>query len=250
MIEAVGQIRRSTPGHPRSSEAGMTGLSILLLLLGPPQDPKKANEEVDRTRKAVVIERLVVQPAMPGGVIRLPQGQVQEQAIVRRNVTVQAAKRVTLELKAVEADAEKVQDVQPGFRPGFNIIDMALSSDNFDRWVFEDERSEEVRKDRLYKILSDKIRWIEMDEKIGDEQLRRLRLAGNGDIKRFLDRVEAARVGFDAARQDYTAGRLALAQLQPLATEYKDGPFGTDSLFEKTLRKFRGDKKAATPEGK
>jgi hypothetical protein len=235
-----------------SSEVGMTGLSILLLLLAPPQEPKKADEGADRAKRAAVVDKIMIAPPQPG-VVRVPNAEAIEQLAVRR-AALQAQRRITLELKAVVADEEKDENGDPVFRAQAmgvrNIADLALSKDNFDRWVFQDELSEEARKRNLDHLLRLKIRPIEEDQGLGDEALRKLWLAGYGDIKRFFDKVEMARADFEAARQDYTAGRLALTRLAPLADEYKASPFGPDSLFAKTLSKLRSDKKSTTPEEK
>ncbi len=122
---------------------------------------------------------------------------------------------------------------------------MVLASANFDLWLFDDGTDDEIRRVRLDDLLAERIEKARNDRDLGPEQVRKLRLAGNGDIKRLFDRVAEHRVGFEAARLDYDAGRAALAKLEPLGREFRLGPFHAESLFAKTLRKIDDDDRAA-----
>ncbi len=216
----------------------MAGILLLLVLLSPEQEPKKQEQAPEPAKKRVV-ERIVVQPrplgplAPPASAPAMIPGGLQNQ------------KRITLELRQVDPpDGDVGAQVAQLARP-INLKELAISSDNFDRWVFDDTRSDEGRKNHLGHLLTEKLHEVRSQGELEPEQLRKLRLAGDGDIKRYFDRVEASRGEFEAVRQDYTAGRLALVQLESLATDYQNGPFGRDSFFSKTLRKIRGDEKAA-----
>jgi hypothetical protein len=125
-----------------------------------------------------------------------------------------------------------------------------LGRENFDRWIFGDGFDEEGRRLRLQTLLAEKIDRAMKDHDINPIQLRKLRLAGSGDIKRFLDRVEDRRADFEVARKKYTTGRQALQQLEPLSTEFQVGPFGVDSLFAKMLKKIEGESKGASKAGR
>jgi hypothetical protein len=242
----------------------MPRLSILLLLLTVAQDPKKSDAPADRTKKAAVVEvdiverpRAAMVPApapVPGDPVERARQAAQAQVRIVQarearlvQLQLQNARRLTLEMKATgDPDAADADDApQPFLRAGpLNIMDMALASDNFDRWIFDDTRSDEGRRGFMGGLLSDKIHAVQKEHELGPDQLRKLRLAGTGDIKRFLDRVEAARLQFEAVRQDYNAGREALGRLESFATEYTSGPFGPGSLFEKTLSKISVENEA------
>jgi hypothetical protein len=237
----------------------MPRLSLLLLLVvAPPQDP---NEPGEPAKKSVRIERKAADAMIPAPLPQVPVDpaeaarqaavaqlrivQVREQRIIQ--LQMQNAKRLTLEMKAAEdPNAADPDDVAlPLARAGgLNIMEMAVASDNFDRWIFDDTRSDDGRRGFMSALLSDKIHAVQKEQNLGPDQLKKLRLAGTGDIKRYLDRVEAARVEFEAVRQDYNAGREALVRLEPLSTEYTSGPFGPGSLFEKALRKIQVEKEA------
>jgi hypothetical protein len=77
----------------------------------------------------------------------------------------------------------------------------------------------------------------------------KLTLAGKGDIKRLLDRIEAERLDFEEARMNLTTGRQALLRLKPLSVEVEKGPIGDDSLIAKTARKIESDRKTAREVG-
>ena len=225
----------------------MSGIMIFLVLLASPQDTKKAEAPAKGAKKkAAVVDRIMAEP--PNPVAPRPKAPTETAIFMRGG---QPMKRIMLELKEVEAAADAEEAQQPfGIGRPIDLNELALSKDNFDAWVFGDTLSTEARKHRLETLLSDKVSSVEKDRPLEPEQLRKLRLAGNGDLKRFFDRSEAARVEFEAVRQDYQAGRRTLLQFEPLSTEYQAGPFGPDSVFAKTLRKMQGDEKAATPVSK
>jgi len=234
----------------------VTSILLLLGLVAPPQDsrPSKLALPKGETKKAAVEVQL---PAPiprfdPPGAVRIPAPPIPLPGGLGREFVPAPApapavplrtfnrnmRRLTLEQKMVDPGAADAND-PPALRGvAFNIMEMALASENFDRWIFEDPRSDEARRSVLTSTLAEKIQELQQTRSIHPDAVRKLRLAGAGDIKRFFDRVEAARLEFETIRQSYEAGRQALNDLEPLANEYKTGPFGTDSLFEKTLRKI------------
>jgi hypothetical protein len=153
---------------------------------------------------------------------------------------------ITLEMPArsAPADAAIPQPVRPP--RGVDFRAMAVARENFDRWLFVDERTQEERRRHLEEILDAKIWLAHLEHKLTltAQQQSKLRVAGRGDIKRFFDKVEVARGHFEKDRQHLRSGLTALQHLDPLAQLYKDGPFGEGSLFAKTLRKIEDEQKA------
>jgi hypothetical protein len=125
----------------------------------------------------------------------------------------------------------------------FNLNTMVVERENFDRWLFADERTEGERWTHLDEILEAKVGVAGKEHKLTDRQRAKLKLAGRGDIKRFFDRVEENRIDFEVQRQTYRTGRAALLRLDPLLQVYREGPFGDGSLFAKTLRRINDDQK-------
>jgi hypothetical protein len=66
----------------------------------------------------------------------------------------------------------------------------------------------------------------------------RLQLAGQGDLKRLFDRIDARRAEFESVRRDRRAGARLLQELYPEQTDCQEGPFGRGSLYDKMLNKI------------
>lgn len=107
--------------------------------------------------------------------------------------------------------------------------------ENFERRVFGNMLSDEARRDWLMSILDDRITGASLGHELTGDQLRKLRLAGRGDIEHFLDEVRAGRRRFETDRWDEEKGSLGLRHAARLAARFEMGPFLSDSLFQKTL---------------
>ncbi len=151
------------------------------------------------------------------------------------------------------------------FGGAFDLDAMDLAPSNFDVWLFGQGTTGEIIARRLAEKLEVRL-WDEgfglrptgpkIEARLWEgglglgltvEQWAKLELAGRGDIKHFLGRIEERREAFEQARTRFGAGRRVLLQLGPLAEEYKQGPFGASSLFAKTLRQIRQAPEPPTP---
>jgi hypothetical protein len=155
------------------------------------------------------------------------------------------ARQVTLAMPAPVAPVDEDDDRQPA-QPirGFNIRTAVVEPENFDRWLFADERSEEEHRRHLDDLLLARIEVLARRHKLTDPQRAKLRIAGKGDIKRFFDQVEEKRSAFETDRRNVNAGLAALRRLDSLSQIYRRGPFGDGSLFAKTFQKIDDDRKA------
>ena len=126
----------------------------------------------------------------------------------------------------------------------FNILTSVVEPENFDRWLFAEDRAEADRHRHLNDILRSKVNVAASAHQLTDEQRAKLRLAGRGDIKRFFDQVEDRRRDFENERHNFRAGFAALQRLEPLTQMYREGAFGDGSLFAKTFSKINNDQKA------
>jgi hypothetical protein len=122
-----------------------------------------------------------------------------------------------------------------------------VERENFDRWLFDDGRSEQGRQQHLEDILDAKVELAGLVYKLNGPQREKLRVAGRGDIKRFFDQVADRRREFEIERRGFQSGRAALVRLAPLSQTYQQGPFGAGSLFTKTLRKIHDDPEDGDP---
>jgi hypothetical protein len=191
-----------------------------------------------------VVEKFVV-PKLPAP----PQVRVFDVNVRRpRNFLLEAAAPSPPD-EAVDLDGPP--DVRPPQQPEVrpNLPNSVLKRENFDRWVFSDGVFEVGPRQHLDALVRQRIESFSRTHALTAAQEAKLRLAGQGDIKRFLDRVEARRREFEAARMDLNLGMQFLATLGPLRQEFEEGPFGDGSLFAKTLRKIENDARAARPSG-
>jgi hypothetical protein len=106
----------------------------------------------------------------------------------------------------------------------------------FDRWVASQFRSRE----ELEMLLVRQVRKLTAQCQLREDQSKKLQLAGHGDIKRFMDRIEhVAKIMEDSTSSidDLRAARIEIQALrmQTLRTPASERLFGEDSLLGKTL---------------
>ncbi len=128
------------------------------------------------------------------------------------------------------------------------LEEMAIvGPENFDLWFFGRPISPFSASIRLGEKLDAKLREAVAEHRLTDAQRAKLELAGRGDIKHLLDRIEEKREAFERARGNLAGARRILKQLAPLSAEYDLGPFQLGSLFDKTLRTIRDGPSASAP---
>jgi hypothetical protein len=118
----------------------------------------------------------------------------------------------------------------------------------FDRWLSLQFRPPGRARDLLEMRLAGRLRELEAECHLTALQVKKLQLAGRGDIKRFMDRVDhVARVmeAPESSVEDLRAAKLEMIDLGTLA-----GPrlFGDDSLLCKTLGSTLDQDQAAARE--
>lgn len=164
--------------------------------------------------------------------------------------------RFLLEIEEVEGDdegpmAEVGPDRDPRPRAGEAAVGrnrrQALARENFDLHVFGDEASEEARRGRLDAMLAEKIERAARTHRLTPAQREKLRLAGRGDVKRLFDRIEESRREFDRVRSDLRAGVAFLRGLAPERLAYVAGPFGSDSIYRKSLTRILTEPRSGSP---
>jgi hypothetical protein len=107
---------------------------------------------------------------------------------------------------------------------------------NIDRLVYGDEFVEPTGpEERLRLHLTKRVDEITRIARVAEPQKKKLLLAGEGDIRRFVARVDELRVRH--ARRDFDVGEWTWLnrESQPLRAQFRRGLFGSDSLFAKTL---------------
>ncbi|HLJ92986.1 MAG TPA: hypothetical protein VKU02_07325 [Gemmataceae bacterium] len=109
-----------------------------------------------------------------------------------------------------------------------------LTDDLLDRLIFRQQSSAEAR-DRLNAQLAIRIKSIDGICQLTDAQKHKLRLAGRGDIKRFFDRYESAKLKFHAINNNQEQPVVIVPpEVGALRNAFND-PFQENSLLYKTL---------------
>ncbi|WP_165233975.1 hypothetical protein [Aquisphaera insulae] len=118
------------------------------------------------------------------------------------------------------------------------LADARIDEQAFDTWVYGNKPTatpELELKDKLrLRVGSAAVQYW-----LTEGQREKLRLAGKGDIKRFLEQADLRRAEFERKRRVFKEGREVLQGLSPLVKAYKDGPFGAGSMYAKTLEKMK-----------
>lgn len=112
-----------------------------------------------------------------------------------------------------------------------------IAEANFDQWVFQGRGDANAARQRIESTLKLRIDDVHRICDLADAQKQKLTLAARGDIKRFLEEVEAVREKFRAVQQDGNAVNAIWQDIQPVQQKLSNGLFGETSLFAKTLRK-------------
>ncbi|MFG0266363.1 MAG: hypothetical protein ACF8AM_14625 [Rhodopirellula sp. JB055] len=116
-----------------------------------------------------------------------------------------------------------------------NQIDL----NQFDSWIFQRHGRDEARcRSTLKKEIELQFVRIEQSTPLTERQKDALRLAGQGDIKRFFDRVNDARETFlkMESKDDNQNINEAYQLASPLQQELTRGLFGEGSLMQKVTR--------------
>jgi hypothetical protein len=112
-----------------------------------------------------------------------------------------------------------------------------IGIEQFDSWIFQGNANQDQAKSTLESRIELEITRIAQTVSLTDDQKERLKLAGNGDIKRFYDRVEKARRQFLSMGEQWEQNRIneAYQLAVPLQQELRKGLFGSDSLLQKVV---------------
>ncbi len=121
------------------------------------------------------------------------------------------------------------------FAPSSAAAQNAISPAQFESMIFQQYGSASLVRERWQFSLNRQIRRIHQSIPLSDAQQQELRLAGQGDIQRFFNRVVAAQHKFQALSADEADFNGAYKIAEPLQRELVAGPFGNQSLFAKVL---------------
>jgi hypothetical protein len=112
------------------------------------------------------------------------------------------------------------------------------NEEHFNSWVFNGAGGDAngVR-NRFQSLLTLRIDYIDKVCGLSEVQKKKLHLAGDGDIKRFFDRVDEKRQKFLSVKRDQNNINEIFQEIQPLQQEMQAERFGDGSIFFKALKK-------------
>jgi len=123
-----------------------------------------------------------------------------------------------------------------------------IGIEQFERWIFQNVSNAEQARMTLASAIELEIARIEQVTPLLEPQKERLRLAGQGDIKRFYDRVERARQEFRELEGNVDQNNIGKihAITVPLSQDIQKGLFGSKSLFKKVVLTTVNEQQAVT----
>lgn len=110
-----------------------------------------------------------------------------------------------------------------------------IEESNFDQWIFQGSPNADVGKARIRAFLNLKVDELSRICQLTSAQKQKLMLAGQGDIKRFLDQVEVVRKKFLKVQRDQEQFNQIWQDISPLQQKQTAGLFGTTSFLAKTI---------------
>jgi hypothetical protein len=132
----------------------------------------------------------------------------------------------------LDADDEEEDEAPP---VAVNVRQQKLPPEIFDQWVFGGN-NERTSRDKLESALTVRINDIHRVSELTPEQTQKLELAGQTDLKRIFDQIEAGRRRFEAKRITTPNAGVLHREVQPLRVLLSGDPFGERSLFDKVVR--------------
>ena len=120
-----------------------------------------------------------------------------------------------------------------------------MNDDQFDQWVFGGPQECRAGRNKLDSLLTLQVDEVVRTCGLSEMQKKKLLLAGQGDIKRFFDRVEEKRKKFDKVKNDQNK----VGEIYPGASAPPDGAqlgaVQRGSIFAKTLKKVSATSRPA-----
>ena len=188
--------------------------------------------------------KMPVEPAVQGPVIQGVQVQARIRLAGRVNGLMFMLEQAEPQTREEECKGERDEDLEeekPVVHPvNVGVHQLVVARENFDLWMFRGRATSDHRQ-TLKRLLESKVEGADANIRLSESQKAKLRLAGQGDIKRLFDQIEEKRREFERVRTDWARCQEFASDLQPLSLVARSGPFGDDSLFAKTLRKILAD---------
>lgn len=111
-----------------------------------------------------------------------------------------------------------------------------VSEENFDQWIYGGRGQQKQHRARIDSMVSLQIEKVDQVCGLSPKQKELLKLAAQGDITRFEDRVEVVREKFKLARFDQQKFNKIWQEIQPLRNKLQNGLFDESSLLQKVVQ--------------
>ncbi|NQV26226.1 MAG: hypothetical protein HQ518_17870 [Rhodopirellula sp.] len=112
---------------------------------------------------------------------------------------------------------------------------VGFTDEQFEQWVFQQYGNAATTRTRLRESLELYTEDVDQTCDLSDAQLRKLQLAGQGDIERFFRAYEKVKTKFQAIRNDQQKVNEIWQDISPLQIRMTTGLFDRDSLLQKSL---------------
>jgi hypothetical protein len=110
-----------------------------------------------------------------------------------------------------------------------------FAPEQIDQWIFGGNTNAAGRRQQLETHLKLRVAELVKVCSLTDVQQKKLMLAGRGDIKRTMDRVDALKRKFKAAQMDNNAWNQMWQEIAPFQNIPLSAVFDESSLFHKTI---------------
>lgn len=118
----------------------------------------------------------------------------------------------------------------------------------FDRWLFSQFRTRDGARRQLETLLAVQLHELDAECHLTAAQLKKLQLAGRGDIKRFMDRFDDVASTVEDPQSSIDDLRTAMGEIRVLRAPSRQQLFGEGSLLCKTLTRVLDQDQAAARE--
>jgi hypothetical protein len=134
-----------------------------------------------------------------------------------------------------EADREDVIALQQQFQLQQMKRLQAAYLSRLERQVFGGANAEASARRAVETALEHRVDYLRLAGRLTDEQWKKLRAAGHGDIKRFFDRFAEVKAGMAATNDPRAMARMAAEAAPPLAGDWTALQTVEGPVFTKTL---------------
>ena len=197
-----------------------------------PQDPVSPNAAAIRQ----VIEdasRIVVIP--PVGMEAVARQQLMERMNLRRQLAIDVELAMPLQKPRETNPVAAIDDFERDGPSPDEPDEEAVPESFIDTYFLGFPRDSKALIKRRERFLASELREYETFISLNEDDIKKLRLAALGDLKRLDDDLDVARTRLEEAWSNPTARMVALASFEKLRMRARSNPFQGNSFFGKTL---------------